>query len=127
MRSEEGQALVEFALVFMLVALLFCGIIDFGRIFHAYLALDHAGREAARSASIGGTDEEIRNTAKQTSRHLEISDTNINIQPVPSNRVRGVYTTVTITYHIEFITPLIGKFFPENSLKLEAKSVMRVE
>ena len=39
MKSEKGQSLVEFALVIPLLILLLFGIVDFGRIFHAYLTL----------------------------------------------------------------------------------------
>jgi Flp pilus assembly protein TadG len=124
-KSEKGQAMVEFALVFMLVALLFCGIVDFGRIFHAYLALDHAGREATRVASLGGTDQEIKTTAINAARHLNLSENQIAIDiPV---RNRGEYATVTVTYPIDFITPLIGQLFDNNSLTLESETVMRLE
>ena len=57
MKSEKGQSLVEFALVLPLLILLLFGIIDFGRIFNAYLTIDHAGRDAARTASIGKNDD----------------------------------------------------------------------
>ena len=50
MKSERGQSLVEFALVVPVLLLLLFGIIDFGRVFHASLTIDHAGREAARAA-----------------------------------------------------------------------------
>ncbi len=53
MKSEKGQSLVEFALVLPVLVMLLFGITDFGRAFHAYLTIDHAGREAARAASIG--------------------------------------------------------------------------
>ena len=53
MKSEKGQSLVEFALSFPVLVLLLLGITDFGRAFHVYLTIDHAGREAARAASIG--------------------------------------------------------------------------
>jgi Flp pilus assembly protein TadG len=126
-KSEKGQAVVEFALVFMLVALLFCGIVDFGRTFHAYLALDHAGRESARVASLGSTDLNIKEVAKNAARQLTIKDTDITILPIKANRTSGVYATVTLTYNITFITPLIGKLFDDNQLTLESKTVMRVE
>ena len=54
MKSERGQSLVEFALVVPVLLLLLFGIIDFGASFlTASLTIDHAGREAARAASIG--------------------------------------------------------------------------
>ncbi|RXJ01904.1 pilus assembly protein [Anaerobacillus alkaliphilus] len=127
MKSEDGQALVEFALVFMLLMLLLCGIVDFGRAFHAYLALDHAGREAARIASIGENDVKVRDAAKAAVRHLSINDTNISIIPAANIRKQGDFATVTLTYDLEFITPLIGRLFTDNLLSIESRTVMRVE
>jgi Flp pilus assembly protein TadG len=127
LKSEEGQALVEFALTFMLLAMLLFGIVDFGRAFHAFLAIDHAGREGARVASVGGSDLEIRAAAKDAVRHLTITDSNIIIQPVQSNRNRGENASVTLVYDIEFITPIVGLLFTDNRLRLEAQTVMRVE
>lgn len=127
-KSEKGQAMVEFALVFMLLALIFCGIIDFGRTYNAYLALDHAGREAARAASIGETDVNINIVAKNAARHLDPNDLTITINPVEADgRNRGEYATVTLSYDIVFITPLVGKLFDDNRLTLESETVMRVE
>jgi Flp pilus assembly protein TadG len=126
-KSEDGHAIVEFALCFMLVVILFCGIVDFGRVFHAYLSLDHAGREAARVASVGGNDAKVREVVKETSRHLNIIDSGIAILPLESNRNRGDYATVTLTYSINFITPVVSKMFTNNQLTLESKTVMRVE
>ena len=56
MKSQKGQAIVETALILPILLMLLFGITDFGRLFHAYLTLDHAGREAARAASVGTED-----------------------------------------------------------------------
>lgn len=50
--SEEGQAIVEFALVLPLLLTILCGIIDFGWLFYNQLNLDNASREAARQISV---------------------------------------------------------------------------
>ena len=60
MKSQKGQAIVEIALILPILLMLLFGITDFGRLFHAYLTLDHAGREAARVASVGTEDGVIR-------------------------------------------------------------------
>ncbi|MCD8508821.1 MAG: pilus assembly protein [Bacillus sp. (in: Bacteria)] len=127
MKSENGQALVEIAISMMILAILFSGIIDFGRTFHAFLAIDHAGREAARVASVGGSDAKIREAAIQSARHLKINESNIKIEPDQYKRARGENATVTLTYNIGFITPIVGRLFPDNQLRLESETVMRVE
>jgi Flp pilus assembly protein TadG len=48
----RGQALVEFALVLMPIMLILVGIIQFGLLFGANVALTNAAREGARAATI---------------------------------------------------------------------------
>jgi hypothetical protein len=45
---EQGQTIVEFALVISLLFLLIFGIVEFSRLFFAYATMSHGVREAAR-------------------------------------------------------------------------------
>jgi TadE-like protein len=56
-RSEEGQAIVEFAIVAPLLALLLAGIIQFGVAFRDYLAITDAVRVGARAAAVNRTND----------------------------------------------------------------------
>lgn len=47
-KREEGQGLLEFALIFTLLMMLLFGIIDFSRIFFAYATMSHGAREGTR-------------------------------------------------------------------------------
>lgn len=51
-RQPRGQALVEFALVLMPIMLILVGIIQFGLLLGANVALTNAAREGARAATI---------------------------------------------------------------------------
>ncbi len=51
-RSEDGQTLVEFALVLPLIAILLFGVIQFGIVFNNYLTLTDAVRAGARRAAV---------------------------------------------------------------------------
>lgn len=51
-RGSRGQGLVEFALVFPLIALLFFGIFDLGRAVYAYNTVSNAARDGARVAAV---------------------------------------------------------------------------
>lgn len=51
-KNKKGQAMVEFALVFPILILLVCGIIDFGWVFANQLLANNACREAARYTAI---------------------------------------------------------------------------
>jgi Flp pilus assembly pilin Flp len=52
MRDEEGAAIVEFALVMPILALIIFGIIDFGRAFYTVNNIISAVREGARYGAI---------------------------------------------------------------------------
>lgn len=59
-RGEEGQALVEFALVLPVLCLLLFGIIQFGMLFYTYIDLTSATRDGAREVAVArssGLDE----------------------------------------------------------------------
>ncbi|WP_342432923.1 TadE/TadG family type IV pilus assembly protein [Neobacillus sp. FSL H8-0543] len=125
MKSQKGQSLVEFALVLPLLILLLFGIIDFGRIFHAYLTIDHTGREAARAASIGKDDTTIKNKAVNDAVGIGLTITDIGISPPTATRESGNDVTITITYPITFLTPVIGSVV--GPITLTDTTVMRVE
>lgn len=123
MKSEKGQATVELALSLTVLIFIIFGIIDFGRIFHAYLTLEHATEEAARVASLGKTDAEIVNIAKQAAPSLDVSRINVIVSPSKQSRTTGTYVTVNLTYPISFSIPL----FSSKPLTIHTKNVMRVE
>ncbi|MBS4196146.1 TadE/TadG family type IV pilus assembly protein [Lederbergia citri] len=124
MKSQKGQSLVETALILPILIMLLFGIVDFGRIFHAYLTLDHAGREAARSAAIGKEDGEIENKIASSTTSLG-SGVNSNIFPSKAIRKSGDDVTITLTYTVNLITPILGQTV--KNIDLENKTVMRVE
>lgn len=55
-RADHGAAAVEFALVCVLLVMLLVGIVEFGRVYTAQLAVTHAAREGARAAAVGHFD-----------------------------------------------------------------------
>jgi Flp pilus assembly protein TadG len=126
MKSEKGQATVELALTLTLLIFLIFAIIDFGRIFHAYLTLDHASREAARVASVGATDLTIQQRAKDSAPSLDTSQMSVSILSSNQTRSRGTYVTVKISYPIDFSIPLL-KDLSSGPLVLNSETVMRVE
>jgi Flp pilus assembly protein TadG len=53
LRREDGQALVEFAIVVPLLLMLLTGIIQFGLVFNKYITLTDAARNGAQTLAIG--------------------------------------------------------------------------
>jgi Flp pilus assembly protein TadG len=121
MKSEKGQSLVEFALIVPVLVLLLLGIMDFARIFHAYLTIDHAGREAARAASIGKDIAAITSIAVNQGSSIGLTTGQVTVASGSS----GTNATITITYPITFLTPLIGSVV--GPLTLKDTTMMRVE
>lgn len=64
-RNENGQAIVEFAIIVPLVALLLFAILQFGIVFNNYLTLTDAVRAGARKATV---------SRHATSRHQIVED-----------------------------------------------------
>ena len=124
MRSEKGQSIVEFALVLPILVMLLFGIIDFGRIFHTYLAIDHASREAARTASIGENDATIVSTAVASASSIQLTAGQVAVSP-GGTKSSGSDVTVTITYPVSFLTPVVSNL--TGPITLSSSTVMRME
>jgi len=79
---DDGQSLVEFALVLTPLFLMLLGIIQFGFIFNAYITITNATREAAREASIYVYDRTLsagQNDAARNSLILATFDNSLNL------------------------------------------------
>jgi Flp pilus assembly protein TadG len=53
LRREDGQALVEFAVILPLLLILVTGIIQFGLLFNKYITLTDAVRSGAQTLALG--------------------------------------------------------------------------
>lgn len=125
-KNEKGQATVELALSLIVLILILFAIIDFGRIFHAYLTLEHAGREGARIASLGGNDLEVVEQVRNSATSLNTNELGIAITPPIESRTRGTYVTVQLSYPISFSIPILEPF-TKSPPTLKSKTIMRVE
>lgn len=66
-RSEDGQSLVEFALVLPVLLLLATGILEFGLMFNQYLSLTDAAQAGARALALdaGQTNGDVCSAEEQ--------------------------------------------------------------
>jgi Flp pilus assembly protein TadG len=124
-KKQNGQGIVEMALSITFLLFLVFGIIDFGRIFSAYLTLNHASREAARVASVGGSNEDILRTAVGATDLMSSELVKVNISP-EMGRTRGEFVTIAISYPVTLSTPLLDRIIP-NPFQLENETTMRIE
>ncbi len=124
--GENGQALVEMALILPLFLLLLFGVIEMGRIGYAYVSVSNAAREGGRVATIGGTDLEIKNTIQNAATALDSISLTIIITPLEANRQSGQEVTINVTYPVQLVIPIISNVIP-NPVVVSSSIVMRLE
>jgi Flp pilus assembly protein TadG len=113
-RSQQGNALVEFALVFLLFLTLMVGLMEMGRMVWAYSTIDHATRQGARYAMAHGslnaaTADQIQNVVLSNAVGLDPKKIVVKTTWSPSNQ-RGNIVQVQGRYQFTFVTtPLILK------------------
>jgi len=125
-KREQGQALVEMALILPLFLLLLFGVIEMGRVGYAYIAVSNAVREGGRVATIGGTDLEIKNSIEDSITSLDSMSLTITINPLEADRQSGQEVNVNVTYPVQLVIPLISNVMP-NPVVVSASIVMRQE
>jgi Flp pilus assembly protein TadG len=131
--KEEGQAMVEFAIVLPILLILVFGIIQFGITFNHYLTLTDAVRAGARQAAVsriasdpvGAAEDRVRSAAAGS---LEDADLDVTVTPYDPQSgqakfAQGGDVTVTATY--PYSINLLG--FVVKSGRLTSQTTERVE
>jgi Flp pilus assembly protein TadG len=114
--DQRGQSLVEMALMMVVLLLIMAGVLDFGRMYFTYLALQNAAGEGASYGAInpGWVDDSdnadpnnitYRVQHESTGNLIDWSNTTVVVD-VPSNQ-GGQPITVTVSYEFEIITPVM--------------------
>jgi len=137
-RSERGQSLVEMTLGFVILLLVASGLLDLGRLYFVYVALEDGAGEAATYLAINpacayATDgancadpsnAEFR--ASTAGGHLvDWSDATVTITR-PDPYAQGDEIGVQIAYPFKLLTPVIPDIAGANTITLtaDAKSVV---
>ncbi|WP_054636867.1 TadE/TadG family type IV pilus assembly protein [Thalassobacillus sp. C254] len=121
-KREDGQSLVEFALVLPILLLLVVGIFDFGRVMYTYLQMELVTQESVRMGGLGQSDAEIEDFARNQFSG-DSSKLMVSISP-GGTREAGTYVTVEMSYPEELLKPLGGASI---SHTLTTSSTIRVE
>jgi Flp pilus assembly protein TadG len=114
--GQRGQSLVEMAILMVVLLLIMAGVLDFGRMYFTYLALQNAAGEGAAYGAINPTwvnsgdnadpnniEYRVRNESSGTL--IDWSTTTIVVD-VPSI-AGGAPITVSVSYVYEVITPMM--------------------
>lgn len=129
-RKEQGQDLVELALILPLLLALVLGVLDSGRLFGAYIDLKNVSREGARYATLHASEaslaavQSIAVAEAAASGLTGLGPSDITVVPGDPGLWRdGTPVSVSVRYPFQFLTsiPLGGP-----SIDLQATTVMAV-
>jgi Flp pilus assembly protein TadG len=145
--GERGAALVEFAIVLVLFALLLFGVIEFGLAYNDFIAVRQGTREGARlavvddvnnapSCKIGGVtvsppskpasvSDATNAVICKTKDRIGLDQTKTKVKILVASKSVGAYVTVCASYPLTSVTGLIAPFV--NGRVLSSSVVMRLE
>jgi hypothetical protein len=103
-KREDGQSLVEFALVIPIFLLVLFAIVDFGMAFHAWITVTNSAREGARIGSVRATSGEIEQRVRDTATSLE--QANLSVGVTNAEGQPGESVEVDVSYDYSLMTPL---------------------
>ncbi|MCX6023220.1 MAG: pilus assembly protein [Chloroflexi bacterium] len=136
-RSHQGQALVEFALVSVMMMIIIMGTVDLGRAMRVQIALSNAAREGARAntdrqcttnthvnspqqRAIAGAPELSLTTSNVTVTYQNSAGTTIgSLVTVPGDR-----TVVTVSQTFTSVLPFISDIISGTGLSANMKSTV---
>ena len=108
MTDQEGQALVEFALVLPIILLVMLLVVTVGEIARDRIVLEHAASEAARNGSFNNDDLLIRQAVAATVRPLDPARVTVTIEPDRAVRTRRSLLTVRLAYREPLALAFVG-------------------
>lgn len=128
---KNGNVLLELALVMPILLLLLAGIVQFGFIFNAKIAVNSASYEGARAATLADDPlsealNSIENYASSTLPGWNFNERlkgNINIQGTNP----GDMVSVEVIYSIPVFFAKILPFYDSDTIDISGISVMRIE
>ncbi len=136
-KDENGQSLVEFALILPIMLLLLMGIVQFGFIFNGQITLTSAAREGARLAVVTGPNAagnfpeadaliRARVDAAAVALLLNVTSADIDIKRSPDGGLLDGMLSVTVDGRVKIIMPLLPMVVG-NDFDLSGESKMRIE
>ena len=126
-QRKRGQSLVEIALILPVLLILLSGLIDFGRVYYAMVALNDSAEEGATYAALWPEDaaEIQRRTASSSSGIVTFPPEAVSVTYPPGfpNVASGTPITVTVDYTIPLYTPFANTIFPDGVLEVQGQAV----
>jgi Flp pilus assembly protein TadG len=120
-KEEKGQAMIEMVLIMPLILLIMAGVIDFGRVIHAYVVVVNAAREAA----FAGAVEQVSDSDLVTLIADELQRGGVTEGTATSTityQSQGSPTAQTINVDISYEFPLITLVLPFPSVTVQTQT-----
>lgn len=139
-KEQKGAALIEFAVVLIVLLLLAIGTSEIGLLLYNKQVISNASREGARAGIVSGVDfltnAQVRDIVKNycNQRLIDFDETSLvdaDIVLNPSNestRQAATYGddfSVTVTYNYHFLFPSLFKM--GTTIPITAKTMMKME
>ena len=132
-QSEKGNVLVEFALIMPVLLLILAGIVQFGFLLNAKIAVNSASYEAARSATLSDNPEADAVRAAESYASASLPgwsfEDRLNMEFISSGYLPGDRIQINLFYDVPlFFSGLLT--IPGNSnnfFKVHGSSVMQIE
>lgn len=138
MRKDRGEAIVEFALLAPILFLLLFAMVDFGRVFDAWLIATNASREGARYAAIYAAQDyatlaEVQNLSRQKAYDYlssglggrsDVSFSSSDIVVTVPSKASGQPVIVNVTVQVEIWS--MFNMFLSNPAGVQGQATMRI-
>lgn len=135
---QDGQSMIEFALLLPVLLTMLLGAFDVGRMYFSLIAIQNAAAEGALYAAIEpncvdasecADPNNVEFRARSESPHGLIDLDRISIEVLPldrSNLREGDSITVLVHYDYDILTPLISPLVEDGKLRLTARAVQNI-
>jgi hypothetical protein len=133
-KAQKGQSLVEFSLGLVMLLIIVSGVLDVGRLYFTYIALEDAAGEAALYLSLNpqcvhatdGTECANPNNADYRARNSggqEVDWSKADIKfDIPSPYGVGEPIKVTVNYSYKLLTPIVPRINGLNPITMTASA-----
>jgi Flp pilus assembly protein TadG len=133
-KREDGQSLVEFALVLPIFLLVLFAIVDFGMAFHAWITVANSAREGGRLGSVHASAAAIEQRVRDTADTLDQDNLPVSVSNADDQGGQpGESVVVDVSYSYSLMTPLAdllslvsGGTIPD-TITLDSNATMRLE
>jgi Flp pilus assembly protein TadG len=128
-RRQDGQSLVEVALVLPILVLILLGVFDFGRAVFAFNTVENAAREAARVAIVDQKTSLVEAEGKQAAIGLPPAAVDVAFSITGTGCgaavLIGCTANITVDHEWRAITPIIGGLI--GPIQLSSTTAMPIE